>query len=102
LDYCTTGTPRDRKKAPLAGAISMNTDPEHFQNLLRAQRWHNRIFTASTLAFLLCLLKAFELGQSSGWPWLVSSLALLFLSLWSLIEARHIHVVMQIHFVDDK
>jgi hypothetical protein len=73
------------------------SDPEYFKELQRERTKHNRIFMGAVVGLLLCLTTAFEKGSGSGWPWLVGSVALLFLALWSLIEARHAHLLMQIH-----
>jgi len=62
----------------------------HFQYLDRQATNYMRFFLIAVLGFLVCLVEAAILGAGGGWPWLLGAVALVFASLWSLIQARYL------------
>jgi hypothetical protein len=76
-------------------------DPEHYKFLCAERTKHLRIFTVTTVIFVLCFGLAIQRGPSAGWGWLLGAMGALFGSIWSLIDSRHFDLLVRLHQLPD-
>jgi hypothetical protein len=60
-----------------------------------------RYFGIAAFGVVVCGIVAVLQGSAAGWPWLVGSISLSFVGLWSLIEARHFDTRIMLHTLPD-